>query len=229
MKARSHTAAGITRSISEPVFAKDILSDINLALCGLKAWGGWMKTLLYLWDGKKDRLSYTVEDWSKVWRCSFGEARAVILELAETNTCRVEVTTVTGTVDVSEHTEMLHVIESNSRVTLVSRRLERRQHARNEILARVQRHRKRKRNAPVTPKVAPSSISSSSSPSASAKGEEKPPPVSEPAWARKKAAKEELDRLRLKQHPTPEEVQKMRELKAIISACNDEIAGVKKK
>ncbi len=155
-KARSHKAAGIDKRISEPVYPADILSDTKLQMAPPEVKGGWLWTLLHLWRDKVPSMTGTYDDWGRTWGCSKQRAKTIIATAKRLNIC--------------------DVTESHNDVTLMSRRLERREvESRNtRECSRVRKQKQRDKESGIDPchthvtpgKVPPSSsVSISSSPS----------------------------------------------------------------
>ncbi len=137
----NHKESGINKRPSEAVYPADIISDTALQMCSLITFGAWMKCLLPMWRDKTSSASGTIKQFARKWGCSEEEVEDIINEIETTN--------------------VADVIKSNNNVTLVSRRLKRREDAKEKTRLRVEEHRC---NNPVTPKkVLPSSSLSFSS------------------------------------------------------------------
>ena len=130
---------------SEPVYPADILGDQELQRCSIEVKGAWLWTLLEMWRSNRDRIEGTLDDFAHDWRCTTAVARRTIDEIKTRKIADVTI--------------------SNKGVTLLCRRLARRQKAREHGKRRVSEHRKRIGNEGVTPQKVPPSSSSSSSPS----------------------------------------------------------------
>lgn len=85
----NHQQAGINKGVSESVYPKDILSDTAFQMCGLKAKGAWLQSLLYMWHDQTDSIKGTCHQLGLLWGCSEDEARDAITELRDNNVCDV--------------------------------------------------------------------------------------------------------------------------------------------
>ena len=212
MKARSHSAAGIDNAVSEPVYPADILSEETLIMAPPDVKGAWGWFLFVLWRKRRGSHTATAEEWGRLWGCSAAEATRLCKEI--------------------KRRQIGSVTFRNARITLMSRRLSRREQARKAAARRQKQHRERtaaESNASVTAKYklpsSSSSSSSSSSPSLSSKkGGEAPPLFPKELEIKKENARRLLDRL---PHPDNRTAQQQKEAtlyRTIIRRTEKEIA-----
>jgi hypothetical protein len=142
-----HADAGVDKRPSEAVYAADIISDTQLQKCSLLTRGFWYECLWRMWRDKTDRIDGTTDQFARLFGCTDTEATTSIMELETEKPC-----------DVTNH---------NGYVTLISRRLQRREKKRREGAKRAADYRERKSNADVTGESDPPSSSPSSSSSTS--------------------------------------------------------------
>jgi len=147
-KARNHHEAGINKRPSEPVYAKDLLSERTLIMAPPAVKGAWGWCLLVMWADSTDRVHGTFEELGRLWGCTGVEAKRLSEEIKGRKIGRVTL--------------------GPGCVTLINRRLERRYQCREQARIRKKLERSRKGHGDVTGKNGGSS--SSSSPSSSIKG-----------------------------------------------------------
>ena len=129
-KGKTQADAGINKRVSEPVYPADILSDSAVLACGIAVRGAWFWCLLTMWHEKRHKVSGTPETFGRAWGCSEDEADRIIGELRGNKVCRVR--------------------KSHSLVTLVSRRLKRRDKARLDAVKRKRAERAAAKRAAVS-------------------------------------------------------------------------------
>ena len=153
----NHKQAGINKGVSEAVYPKDILGDTALKTCTLRTRGAWYECLLHMWHDRTCEITTTYPGFARLWGCELVEAKQIIDELKITKPCNVTV--------------------SNLRVTLTSRRLQRRHKDRKDAANRQKKHREEQtspeNNKDVQPEKTTPSSSLSSSPSISSSKDKK--------------------------------------------------------
>lgn len=138
--------SGAIKRVSEPVYPDDILSDIELGRASLSARGAWLYCLCAMWRDRTDRVTGSLRDFACDWRCTESEAEQVIAELERCNVC-----------------EVTYATNCHNNVTLMSRRLARRENERKAARNRQKRSRtetsSRDCHGPVTAKKPLPSVS----------------------------------------------------------------------
>jgi len=156
--ARSQREAGIFKAVCETFYMNDWLADGALRSASPAVRGVWIDTLCLMWRDRLYAISKTEGEWASFWGVSAETAKALIQELGEHGVCEVLQA-------VTPCREMSRLV-----VTLVSRRLKRREKVRKQAQERKRRQRGHSRVTPgVTGATAvpSSSLSSSSAPSPS--------------------------------------------------------------
>jgi len=126
-------------------YTGDWLKDPHLSMCSPSTRGIWIDLMCAMWENSRSGLiAGTVEQLSRMSRCSIEEMRWAISELKDTETATVTV--------------------RNEKITLVNRRMKRDAKEREINTLRQQRYRGNgKSNAPVTEMSRPTSSSSTTS------------------------------------------------------------------
>lgn len=117
----NHKQAGIDKRVSEAVYPADILGDTRLMMCSLSAQGAWFKCLLSMWRDKKGSISSPIAGYAQFWGCSIEQTESIMAEFKTHKPCSVRT--------------------RNGVVTLVSRRLYRRETQRIQDTKRQRKHR----------------------------------------------------------------------------------------
>ena len=111
----------------------------DTAMLSLAAKGAWIDILSALHrSSTRGEMTLPITGWARLMRCSIDQAKSVIGELVVMRICD------------SSGEDLLHVTESNSPVTLASRRLKREESERESTRYRVSKHRELKCNGSVT-------------------------------------------------------------------------------
>jgi hypothetical protein len=150
---------GIDRRVSEPVYPKDVLSEVTLVMAPPDVKGAWVWALLILWDNDKPSHTATLDEWGRIWGCSAVEADSLVKEIHDR--------------------EIGIVTRRHEKVTLTSRRLRRRHKVKEGNRIRKARQRVRDGcHGGVTRKKgassSSSSVSSSDNPSEEGSSSERP-------------------------------------------------------
>lgn len=155
--------SGREKQVSEQVYPSDILADTQLMQCSPMAFGAWMKCLLHMWSNKICEISGDSVSLARLWNCLVSEADAIIEELCEQKPCNISVHKRDGERDVSR--SVVQKYNGNyTHVTLVSRRLERKQKNLSLAAKRAREYRRKKvasceNHDRVTDEFTPSSLS----------------------------------------------------------------------
>ncbi len=151
---QSHSDAGISKRVSEPVYPADIIADTALQQCDLLTRGAWYECLWRMWRDRTYKIEGTVTSLARLWGCTEEEVGHVITELIVHSPC--------------------DVTQCSNKITLLSRRLQRRELQRIANKKRQKAYREKDRNGDVTEKNnGPSSSSVSSSVSSTKETKEK--------------------------------------------------------
>ena len=81
---------------------KRFMSDTYLQSADLAVRGAWMQILCILWKENQLEMTLSLEDWSRLWRCSYTEAERIINVLKELIARHEELLSL-GSVDDSGH------------------------------------------------------------------------------------------------------------------------------
>lgn len=148
----------VRKRICAPLYPKDILVDAELSTCSLATRGAYLWFLLQICYDNVSSMTLDLQAWSRFWRCSEDEARAVVTELSQRNPCDVTL--------------------CNEIVTLTNRRRKRLLKRRCNALARVRRYRARLTQNPPPPyPVTPCNASRNPSCNAPVTTENPPSPI----------------------------------------------------
>jgi len=178
-RGRSHKDQGIQgKGICEPVYPRDILTDVAWLQCYGLARGAWWIALGHMWANKTDRLSMTMWAWGNVLGLTEEDAVRVIDDWWKNGVCDIEFNGVLRSFCASSALFLRDfcaktappVTVCNLNVTVICRRLARRRQRQEQTRLKVSKHRERAAkcapcNQPVTSEKRVSSSSSSSSPS----------------------------------------------------------------
>ena len=144
----NHKQAGINKGVSEAVYPKDILSDSALRMCTLQTRGAWYECLLNMWHDRTYQITSTYPGFARLWGCDLGTAKEIIDELKRQEPCTVT--------------------KCDMHVTLLSRRLHRRQKERMNATERQKKHREEQESQESNKDIKPETpLPSSSLPSSS--------------------------------------------------------------
>jgi hypothetical protein len=110
-----------SKQVSEPVYPADILSDAAFRRSHVSVKGAWFAVLLEMWRTGSGEITGTPADFALEWNCNADEFATIIAEMQSRN--------------------IFDVHHGNADVTLVCRRIKRREIKRKQTARRVMKHR----------------------------------------------------------------------------------------
>lgn len=131
----------MSKAPSMPWYPDDVIRDTRIL--SLTARGAWYDFLMFAHSSeKRGELTYSIEEWARLWACDISTAECCIKEIERYN--------------------IGDVTKCNSYVTITNRRMKREEKTKEQTRLRVQKHREtQKSNADETAQYMAPSFSSS--------------------------------------------------------------------
>lgn len=107
-----------------PLYTGDLLRNRSVACLSIAAFGGWLKTICYMWDDEADTIRQAPEVWARMWSCDQADAVSILAELSTTGVADVTQHG-DGTVSVRSRRMTRELIKRQDRRTAARRRYER--------------------------------------------------------------------------------------------------------